>query len=295
MRIAFLGIGLLGGSIARALRLAPDGHDFQLVAWSPGGRGPAAAREAGVIDAIAATPEAAVRDTALIVLAAPPLACIGLLERLGSDLRSSLAPGVTVTDVASTKAALLAAATRAGVPYVGGHPMAGRETAGFAAGDGDLLAGRPWVVTEAVAGGDPAAVEALATRCRATVVHLGAEEHDRLVAGISHLPLLAAVALVEAVAGTGDGNADWPAAQRLSATGWRDMTRLALGDPAMGAGIAASNAEALAGRLRDYRDRIDAWITLLEGSGTGTPNGPDTSAIEARLQAARRRLEEPPA
>jgi prephenate dehydrogenase len=294
MRIAFLGIGLLGGSIARALRLAPGGDDLHLVAWSPGGDGPTAAHAAGVIDATATTPGAAIRDAALVVLAAPPLACIDLLERLGADLRSSLAPGATVTDVASTKAALLAAAMRAGVPYVGGHPMAGRETSGFASADGDLLAGRPWVVTEAVAGGDPAVVEALAARCRATVVHLGAEEHDRLVAGISHLPLLAAVALVEAVAGTDEIAADWPAAQRLSATGWRDMTRLARGDPAMGAGIAASNAEALAARLRDYRDRIDAWIGLLEGSGTGMPGVPDTAGIEARLHAARRRLEEPP-
>jgi prephenate dehydrogenase len=290
MRIAFLGIGLLGGSMVRALRASPDSRDLHLVAWTPGGDGPAAALAAGVIDEVAHRPEDAVRGASLVVLAAPPLACIDLLGRLGGDLRPALGPGVTVTDVASTKGALLAAAVRAGIPYVGGHPMAGRETAGFGAADPDLFEGRPWIVTEAVDGGNPDAVVDLAERCRATVVRLEAGQHDRLVAGISHLPLFAAVALVEAVTGAGDPDRDWAAARSLAASGWRDMTRLARGDTTMGAGIAVTNASALAGRLREYRDRIDAWIELLE-----SPGGPDAAAIEASLSAARSRLEDPPA
>jgi prephenate dehydrogenase len=110
------------------------------------------------------------------------------------------------------------------------------------------------------------------------------------VAAISHLPLVAAVALTESVAGVvadGEtGREDWPEARSLAASGWRDMTRLARGDVAMGAGIAATNAAALATRLRDYRDRLDEWITLLEA-----PDGPDAGELEARLAAARARLE----
>lgn len=286
MRVAFLGLGLIGGSVARALRAsAPDG-DAVISAWTPRGHGPRAAAADGVVDLVAGTPEAALDGAGLVVLAAPPLACAALLGRLGGDLRPRLAAGVTVTDVASTKAALLAAARSAGVPYVGGHPMAGREASGFGAADATLFHDRPWVVTEAVGGGDPTLVRDLATRCGARVVEMDAGTHDALVAGISHLPLLASVALVEAVAGLGEAAPDWDAAAGLAASGWRDATRLARGDVTMGAEIAATNADAIARRLRAYRDRIDEWLALLEA-----PGGPDAAVLRERLAAVKARLE----
>ncbi len=288
MRVALLGLGLIGGSIARALAAA-DGADaaHHVVAWTPGGEGPRQALAAGVIDAAAGDPGTAVAGADLVVLAAPPLACAELIRRLGADLRPSLAPGVTVTDVASTKAFLARAARDAGVAYVGGHPMAGRETSGFAAADASLFQGRPWVIGEPVGGGDPELVRSLALACGADPVEIEAETHDRLVAAISHLPLLTAVALVEAVAGTGRVTTDdWPAAAGLAASGWRDTTRLARGDVTMGAEIAATNALAIAARLRAYRDRLDEWLVILEA-----PGGPDPDVIRERLAAARARLE----
>jgi prephenate dehydrogenase len=212
----------------------------------------------------------------------PPLACAELLHRFGSDLGPALAPGATVTDVASTKGLLAGIARRSGVPYVGGHPMAGRETSGFEAADADLFRGRPWVICEAVAGGDRERVRELATACGARPVDLDAELHDRLAAAISHLPLLTSVALVEAVA----ASSDWSQAVGLAATGWRDTTRLARGDVTMGAEIAATNAPAIAAWLRAYRGRIDEWLALLED-----PEGPDVDAIRGRLASARSRLE----
>jgi prephenate dehydrogenase len=165
--------------------------------------------------------------------------------------------------------------------------MAGRELSGFEAADAALFRGRPWVVTQAVAGGDPEAVRRLAVACGAVPVDLDAARHDLLVASISHLPLLTSVALVETVAGTGpEPAADWAAAAALAATGWRDTTRLARGDPAMGAEIAATNAVAIARLLRAYRDRIDAWIDALEA-----PGGPSTDALRTELEAARDRLQ----
>jgi prephenate dehydrogenase len=287
MRIAFLGLGLIGGSVARAVRSAPAYEGAVLVAWTPSGAGPAAALAAGAIDAVAGTPGEAVAGAGLVVLAAPPMACVELVQELAGPLRRDLAPGVTVTDVASTKAVLTRAAREAGIPYVGGHPMAGRETSGFGAGDPGLFRGRPWVITEAVGGGDPEAVRRLAAACGATPVELDAARHDRLVAGISHVPLLASVALVEAVTGApGATDPDWPAAAALAASGWRDTTRLARGDAAMGAEIAATNADAVAATLRRYRDRIDAWIVALEA-----PGGVDADVLRERLQAARARLE----
>lgn len=288
MRIAFLGLGLIGGSVARAVREAPAYVDAELVAWTPSGEGPRLAADAGVIDTVAGSPAEAVRGAALVVLAAPPLACAALLRRLGDDLRGGPAAGATVTDVASTKAVLTRTAATAGVPYRGGHPMAGRETTGFGAADAGLFRGRPWVITEPVGGADPAAVLRLALACGASPVELDSERHDRLVAAISHVPLLASVALVEAVAGTpGEPEPDWPEAAALAAGGWRDTTRLARGDATMGADIAATNAEAVAAVLRRYRDRVDEWLAMLEA-----PDGPDPAALRQRLADAARRLEE---
>ncbi len=115
-----------------------------------------------------------------------------------------------------------------------------------------------------------------------------AAEHDAAVAAISHLPLVVAAALVEAVAGTGDApdRADWPVAAGLAASGWQGMTRLARGDTTMGAGIIATNGPAIAARVRDLRDALDAWLEELERAG-----GPDAASVAERLAAARRRLE----
>ena len=289
MRIAILGLGLIGGSVARALREAPAYAGAEVVAWTPTGEGPRKAHAAGVVDAVALDPLDAVRGAAIVILAAPPLACATLVRRLGAEPGATLAAGATVTDTASTKAALTAVAAEAGIPFVGGHPMAGRETSGFDAADADLFRGRPWVITGAVGSGDPGVVRSLALACGAVPVELGAALHDRLVAAISHLPLLASVALVEAVAGTnGDPESDWPAAAGLAATGWRDATRLARGDATMGAEIAASNAEAIAAVMRRLRDRIDEWLELLDA-----PDGPDAEAMRERLAGARARLDRP--
>jgi prephenate dehydrogenase len=287
MRVAFLGLGLIGGSVARALRAVdPSGDRWHLAAWTAGGEGPRRALAAGIVDEACASLDVAVRGADLVVLAAPPLACAALVRTVG-ERRALLAPGATVTDVASTKVAVTAAARDAGIAFVGGHPMAGRETSGFDAADAALFAGRPWVVTEAVAGGDPALVRRLAVACGAVPVDLDAARHDHLVAAISHVPLLTSVSLVEAVAGTGpEPDPEWPAAAALAASGWRDTTRLARGDATMGAEIAASNAGPIAAVLRTYRSRVDAWIEALEA-----PGGPDADALRARLEHARDRLE----
>jgi prephenate dehydrogenase len=291
MKIAFLGLGLIGGSVASALRAAPAYAGVTLAAWTPSGDGPRRALAAGLLDDAPADPADAVRGAGLVILAAPPLACVALVHRLGArgDLHAALAAGATVTDVASTKRAIAEAAAEEGIPYAGGHPMAGREASGFDAADSGLFRERPWVITAGVNGGDPAAVRAVALACGARPVELPPTVHDRLVASISHVPLLTSVLLVEAVAGTLAAPVDdWPEARQLAATGWRGATRLAHGDPTMGAEILASNAEAVTAVLRGYRDRLDEWIALLSA-----PGGADAEVLRARLAEARSRLEEP--
>jgi prephenate dehydrogenase len=289
MRVALLGFGLIGGSIARALR--QDAGDWTIAAWSPSGAGPRLARTDEIVDEASPTPADAVRGADLVVLAGPPLACLELIDDLADTLAEALGRNAVVTDVASTKEAIGRRADAAGLRFVGGHPMAGREVSGYGAAATDLFDGRPWVVVPGAHArpGDRELVERVAAACGASPIQMSAREHDAAVAAISHLPLVVAAALVEAVAGSGDGRdrPDWPAAAGLAAGGWEGMTRLARGDEEMGAGIIATNGPAIAGRLRDLRSTLDAWLRELERDG-----GPDAIAVAARLAAARRRLEE---
>lgn len=287
MHIAFVGFGLISGSIARAVRETRALDGWTMAGWSPSGDGPEQARADGVLNVAAASANTVVLGADIVVLGAPATQCLALIDRLAGPWRSALPPGAVVTDVASTKATIVAHADAVGLPFVGGHPMAGLDTSGYAASVADLFAGRPWVVVPGANARprDVQRVEALADACRAIPVRLDAADHDRAVAGISHLPLVVAVALAEAVAKRGP---DWPVASRLAAGGWRDTTRVARGDPSMGAAILATNAPAVAARLRDLRAVIDEWIAVLERTATPDgPDGPDEMALADRLSAAR--------
>jgi prephenate dehydrogenase len=278
MRVAILGLGQIGGSVGRALVRAGD--PWSVVGWTRS----ADALRAAAADGLetAATIGEACAGADVVLLAAPPLACLDLLDALAGPDRGDLALGAVITDVASTKVAISARATQHGLRFVGGHPMAGREASGYGASDPGLFAGRPWVVIAR----DPADAEAearvsaIATACGAEVIHLGAVEHDAVVAAVSHLPLVLAAALVETVA-AGPG---WPSERRLATGGWASMTRLARGDVEMGAGILATNGPAVAERLRDLRGVLDSWLAALDA----VP--PDAADLRDRLSSARARL-----
>ena len=284
MRLALLGFGLIGGSIARAIRADPTAGISSVVAWSPSGHGPRAAVDEKVIDAAARSPEEALEGAELVVLAADPLACLDLLDLLAPLAKRD--DPITISDVASTKTALGRRADALGLAFIGGHPMAGVEATGYESSRADLFAGRPWVLCPGryARPEDLARVESLVRACGAEGLRLSAEDHDRAVAAISHLPLAVAAALVDSVR---DG-ADWELAQRLAAGGWLSATRLARGDPRMGAGIAATNRADLAIRLRALRSQLDEWLEDLEE----TPDDPAATAarIERRLEAARQAL-----
>ena len=274
MDLALLGLGQIGGSIARAA-LASKAVE-RAVAWTPSGRGPAAATAHGVVSTASAAEAVAAGD--LVVLAAPPLACLALLEELAGPLRDALRPDAVITDVASTKSAIVGRAAELGLRFVGGHPMAGREQSGYEAADPDFARDRPWIIvpaddTDEVA---TARVEALATACGARPVRMTAAAHDAATALISHAPLVVSAALVEAAV----QRAEWPTAASIAAGGWAGMTRLARGDAAMGAGILATNATATASALRAFRDALEDWIDVLDGA----PNG---ETIAHRLARAR--------
>jgi prephenate dehydrogenase len=281
VQIAFLGFGLIAGSVARAVRVRrPEWH---IAAWSPSGDGPRAARADGVLDQAPKSPAAAMEGADLVVLGAPPLATLELLDRLGGPLHDALGSDTVVTDVASTKRLIVARAVALDLPFVGGHPMAGSDATGYGAADADLFAGRPWILCGGAAN-VVSRVETLVAAVGARRVLMDPAAHDAAVSAISHLPLVASVALVEAVAG--GSSPDWPDARDLAAGGWRDMSRLARGDPEMGAGILATNADFVAARLRTLRAVIDEWLAMLEPE-------PDQGALRDRLERARDALDIP--
>jgi prephenate dehydrogenase len=291
VRLTIVGFGLIGGSVARALRSRGSPRVWRITAWS---RSPEPVQQAvrdGVVDVAAPTLVEAISQAELILLAAPPLTCLELIDQLGGPLRQALDPDATVTDAASSKARIVARADEARLAFVGGHPMAGREVSGYGAAVADLFVGRPWVTVPGRYARlqDGERVGELISGCGAIGLPMTAAAHDQAVAAISHLPLLVSAALVEAVAGGPDQpeREDWRAVAALAATGWAGMTRLARGEPTMGAGIAATNAEAIASRLRDLRAAVDGWLAELERAAE-----PDAEALRRRFEMARRRLEE---
>lgn len=288
-RIAFVGFGLIGGSIAMALRArAREGRPasrLRLAAWTPDGHGPSRGLAIGLLDAAPGDAAATIDGADLVVLAGPPQVVLADLDDLAGGWSGALGDAL-VTDVASTKAAIVDRATTLGLRFVGGHPMAGRESMGLEAASAALFGGRAWAVVppRRASDADVTAIESLAIACGAEPVRLGAAAHDAAVATISHVPLLAAVALAEAM--TADPAWRAGAARALASSGWRDATRLAAGSPEMGAGILATNAAEVAPRLRAMRRALDAWIAELERAG-----GPEVGSLQARLAAARAALE----
>ena len=289
MRISILGFGLIGGSIARALHERCEPDAWHVTAWSRTAAPVERAVADGAVHHAAPTIEEALADAELVVLAAPPLVCLDLVDQLVGTLHAALPTEATVTDVASAKARIVKKADGAKLPFIGGHPMAGRELSGYGAALPDLFVDRPWVTVlgKYARLSDGERVGDLVDACGAIQIPMAAHSHDAAVAAISHMPLVVSAALVEAIAG-GPGeeeHEDWRAAESLAATGWAGMTRLAKGEPGMGAGIAATNAAAIAARLHDVRDVIDEWLAELEREG-----GPDADALLARFAAARGRL-----
>ncbi len=193
-RVAILGLGMMGGSLGLALRAGALADEIVGYDAAPAHAAEAVAR--GLVAAVYPMPQAAVADADLIVLAVPVGATLPLLQAIAS----AVAPDAIVTDVGSVKAAVVAwAAATLPLPgrFVGGHPMAGSERSGPGAADATLYRGARWPLTP-----PPATEPAALARVQALVVALGAEplllppdEHDRLVAGASHLPLLAATPL----------------------------------------------------------------------------------------------------
>lgn len=261
-----VGLGLVGGSLARALG-AQDvvGHDAD-----PAVRAAAAADGLAVVDDV----DAALAGADLVVLAAPVPVNDLLLARVPA--------GCLVTDVGSVKRPVLAAWERLADPpaLVPGHPMAGAETAGWTASRADLFTGSRWVLSP----GPWARQDQWLVVCRlvlrlgAVVVPADPARHDDAAAAISHAPHLVAAAL-SAAAGEGAGAA---LARSLAAGSFRDLTRVTASPPERTAEFCWANRDATAARLRDVAARLQGAVAVLEQGGPD-----DLVALLAAGHAAR--------
>jgi prephenate dehydrogenase len=263
-RLAIVGVGLLGGSVAQAARAAGLARSIVGVGRDRQRLAPAVAD--GTLDEVTTDLGEGVRGADFVVLAAPVLTIEQLLERVWP----SLDPGVLVTDVGSTKANIVIRAEHlhATMPraFVGSHPMTGSNLAGYAVARADLFRGATVIVTPTDTT-EPGAVKTVTgfwESLGARVVALDPVTHDRAVAAISHLPHLAAYALVEAA------TRFEPGALAVAARGFKDTTRIAASDPQMWQEIFFANRTAVVAALAEFR-RVLAHLEDLMASEDAAP------------------------
>jgi prephenate dehydrogenase len=263
MKLAVIGVGLIGGSFALALRKA------KLVSHVVGvGRSAAnlrLAQERGIVDSVAS--EAGNAD---VVLVAAP---VGQYPAIFASLRGSKA---IITDAGSTKRDVVSLGRHL-ARFVPGHPIAGAEKSGAAAANADLFRDRRVVLTPTKES-DAAAVsqvETLWKACGARVSRMSAEEHDEVLAAVSHLPHLLAFGLVHEIAKRRNSQQLFS----FAAGGFRDFTRIASSHPEMWRDICLANRDLLLSELRKYGGKIAEMEKLLQA---GEASGLETLFAEAR-------------
>ena len=258
MRIAILGIGLIGGSFAAALRAR--GVSASIAGCAPG-TDAARALELGLVDEAFTDPLAAVRGADWVVLAAPVPALPGLM----ATIAPALGPDTRITDCGSTKRSVVDAARAALGPafarYVAGHPIAGSERSGPDAANPDLFRGRRWVLcpVDDAQRAHCEPLRALLSPTGAVISEMTPLQHDRLFAEVSHWPHAVAFALGAAIARGGLADS----AIEFSGGGLRDTSRIAASSPELWAGILMDNADAVLESAERYRAELDRMIEAI--------------------------------
>lgn len=283
--ITILGPGLLGGSLAMALKKRLPGSEVRIWARRPEAAAEVANRK---LCSLATTSVSeAVDRSEFIVLATP----IEAMPALAAEIAASkAAPGCIVTDVGSVKGGVVSALEPllqgSGLRFAGSHPMAGSEKTGLSAARADLFDGAKCLVTRTEMTDPAALAETISfwTMLGCEVLPpMSPAEHDRKAARISHLPhLLAAVTTLAALRSDGS-------ALECSGNGFRDTTRVAAGDPDLWAGIIKANRAETAAALRDAGDQLAELLEMVEGLNEGALRRflAEAKALRDRLPAGR--------
>ncbi len=254
--LGVIGLGLMGGSIALALR----SHARHVIAIDPAAETRQRALQQGLADVAIASCDESLRQCDLVILAAPVLAILHILE----EIKPFLKPGCIVFDLGSTKAQIIEKmnALPQHIQAIGGHPMCGKVQDGLNHADGGLFAGKPFILARCARTTQATCdfVEALLGKIGANVVYLEAEAHDQLVALISHLPYLAAAGLAQTAA---HANIADDLIRQTLGTGFKDTTRLAESQRAMMLSILLSNRQYIIEALQAYLMELNSVQSLL--------------------------------
>jgi prephenate dehydrogenase len=284
-RVVIVGLGLIGGSIGLGLRrwsaeqTRSGSEALQVIGFDTDLDQQAYAKKINAVDKAEWRLPNAVADADLVILCTP----VREMKELLADITPHLKEGAVVTDVSSTKAEVLRWAEEAlpeNVSFVGSHPMAGKSIS-IEGADADLFKGSTWCISPSVKSSEPAVRTVLGM-----VAALGAEaffvdpvEHDAFVAGVSHLPFVLAAALTNTLG----SDPSWKDMKTLTAGGFKDMTRLAAGSPAMHRDILLTNRDAV---LR-WLDQFEAELNTLRSAITDGSEDVDMVALTGFFERAR--------
>lgn len=274
-RVAILGTGLIGGSLGLALSQAGG---YEVKGYDPDPDTRARAQERGAALESFGSPGLAVAGAEVVVLACP----ISVTSRLMTDIAGRLAEGAVVTDVGSAKGEVVdLGAELLGDAFLGGHPMAGSEQHGIEAADAQLFREALWVLTPTTStrAATYSAVADMVVAAGAKPIAVEASVHDLLVARLSHVPQLAASAVVDMAAAAGDEEA----LLGLAAGGFRDVTRIAASDPDMWVAILRANRKAVQEGLWSLGERLSGIGEMLENESWDELRAFMASARDARL------------
>jgi len=283
-RVTILGPGLLGGSLALALKARTKAH---VTVWGRRAESLQEIVDRGSADAAVADVAAAAKGADIVVFATP----VEAMASLATQIAPVLHPGTLVVDVGSVKACVVTELTPifAGrARFIGCHPMAGSEQTGFAASRADLFEGSVCILTPEASTSRDTAADAAAfwQSVGCSTRELAPTEHDQIVAWISHMPHLLAAALVQSVADA------QPAAFDFAGPGFRDTTRIAGGPPDMWTGILRQNREAVQMAIDGLIAKLRALSTLL-GTASNQERDPLIHQLLNQAKAQRDRLRLP--
>jgi prephenate dehydrogenase len=273
-RVAIIGTGLMGGSLAMAIKALGAG---EVVACDISEDARSGAEEMKVADVVVDSPAKAVHDADMIFVATPISAIPEALKEAAPSMEAS----AIVSDLASAKLGVIQAIESVlpdGVRYVGGHPMTGSEQSGVRFARPDLFKGMYYILTPTETT-DPAAFQSLhslLTAIGARVISMDPESHDRVMATISHVPHLLSLLLMEMAASEREQMKN---VFTLAAGGFRDMTRISASSPDIWMDIVSENRAYIIERLRDYSGRVGGLIDVLERD--------DMQALEKMFNNAR--------
>lgn len=252
-RLAIIGVGLIGSSLALALKQA--GAVRQVIGYGRNLENLEKGIELGVIDSPAATVADCVRGADVIVVAVP----LGAMRQVFAELKASAGRDAVITDVGSAKGSVVAAAREElgdlWSRFVPGHPIAGTEKSGVEAGFASLYQGRRVILTP-LEQTDADAVEVIDDmwqHCGAIIEYLSVEHHDKVLAATSHLPHMLAYALVHHLSNLNDHEEIF----RYAAGGFRDFSRIASSDPVMWRDVCLANGDALVTLIDQYQQELE--------------------------------------